>query len=51
MPRTLLLPWKARTEALPALTAVARAMMPLAGVEALNGAAAALRSAREPILV
>lgn len=51
MPRTLLLAWKARTEALPALTATARAMMPLAGVEALNGAAAALRSAREPILV
>jgi hypothetical protein len=51
MPRTLLLLWKARTEALLALTAVARAMMPLAGVEALKGAATVLRSAREPILV
>ena len=46
MPRTLAVPWKARTVALPALTAAARAMMPLAGVEERRGAAEARRRAR-----
>lgn len=48
IPRTRVLPWKARTdaEALPVLTAAARAMMQLAGVDARNGAAAARRRAR-----
>ena len=42
---------KARTEALGMDAAAARAMMPLAGVEARRGVAATRRSARELILV